>query len=117
MQLLHHLSLGIGALGIGIILTGVARGTRLFIMTEFAALTGGDVPGRRQELRHLLGYYLLLGLEFLIAADILDTLMRPELKELLTLGAIVAIRTVIAWSLNAELGRSRATEAFAAVHG
>lgn len=51
----------------------------------------------------MLGYYLLLGLEFLIAADIVDTLMKPELRELIVLGAIVAIRTIISFSLNAEL--------------
>lgn len=103
MNLLHHLSLGVGALGVGVIMTGVARGLACFVRAEMVALRGGDPSGLRGELRHLLGHYLLLGLEFLIAADILDTLMRPELRELATLGAIVAIRTVIAWSLNAEL--------------
>ena len=45
------------------------------------------------------------GLEFLIAADIIDTLMRPNPQELLVLGAIVAIRTVISYSLNLELAQ------------
>ena len=49
----------------------------------------------RRELRHLLGYYLLLGLEFLIAADIIDTLMKPTPQDLLVLGVIIVIRTVI----------------------
>jgi uncharacterized membrane protein len=51
----------------------------------------------------VLGYYLLLGLEFLIAADIIDTLMKPATQDLIVLGAIVAIRTVISYSLNSEL--------------
>ena len=51
----------------------------------------------------MLGYYLLLGLEFLIAADIINTLVRPTPQDLLVLGAIVAIRTVISYSLNTEL--------------
>jgi len=34
----------------------------------------------------------LLGLEFLIAADIIDTLMKPSTQDLVVLGAIVAIR-------------------------
>jgi uncharacterized membrane protein len=42
-------------------------------------------------------------LEFLIAADIIDTLMKPSVQDLIVLGAIVLIRTVISYSLNAEL--------------
>ncbi|HTH49526.1 MAG TPA: DUF1622 domain-containing protein, partial [Candidatus Limnocylindria bacterium] len=53
----------------------------------------------------------LLGLEFLIAADIIGTLLAPEPKELIALGAIVVIRTVISWSLNAELGQARSARA------
>ena len=64
---------------------------------------GSDVDEDRKHLRHLLGYYLLLGLEFLIAADIIDTLMKPSVQDLTVLGAIVLIRTVINYSLNAEL--------------
>jgi len=45
----------------------------------------------------------LLGLEILIAADIIDTLMKPSVQDLIVLGAIVLIRTVISFSLNAEL--------------
>lgn len=41
--------------------------------------------------------------KFLIAADIIDTLMKPTPQDLLVLGAIIVIRTVISFSLNAEL--------------
>lgn len=71
---------------------------------------------QRRELRHVLGYYLLLGLEFLIAADIIDTLMRPEAKDLLALGIIVVIRTVISWSLNAELGHDHVAASASSNH-
>ncbi|HAV61471.1 MAG TPA: hypothetical protein DCY13_03800, partial [Verrucomicrobiales bacterium] len=57
----------------------------------------------RRKLRSSLGYYLLLGLEFLIAADIIETLNHPGTQELIVLGAVVAIRTIISWSLNNEL--------------
>ena len=42
---------------------------------EMAVVRGGDAEPLRRQLRHVLGYYLLLGLEFFIAADIIDTLM------------------------------------------
>ena len=50
-----------------------------------------------------LAYYLLLSLEFLIAADIIDTIVQPGLEELAILGGIIAIRTVISLSMNWEL--------------
>jgi len=89
MNFLHQTSFGIGVLGVLVIIFGVA--------------CGREIDEDRKRLRHVLGYYLLLGLEFLIAADIIDSLMKPSVQDLLVLGAIVLIRTVISYSLNAEL--------------
>jgi uncharacterized membrane protein len=110
MKYLHHASFGIGVLGVLVIVFGVACGLARFVRAEFRAVRGTDVDDDRKRLRHLLGYYLLLGLEFLIAADIIDTLMKPILREnLIILGAIVLIRTVISYSLNAELKSEKQT--------
>ena len=103
MELLHHASFGIGVLGVLVIVFGVLCGLVRFVRSEIAAARGLSVDEERKQLRHVLGYYLLLGLEFLIAADIIDTLMKPSTTDLLILGAIVAIRTVISYSLNSEL--------------
>ena len=103
MEYLHHTSFGIGVLGVLVIVFGVACGLVRFIRAELRAASGADVEDDRKRLRHVLGYYLLLGLEFLIAADIIDTLMKPSVQDLIVLGAIVLIRTVISYSLNAEL--------------
>lgn len=103
MEYLHHASFGIGVLGVLVIVFGVLSGLFRFVRAEFSAARGLNVDEERKQLRHVLGYYLLLGLEFLIAADIIDTLMKPSTQDLLILGAIVAIRTVISYSLNAEL--------------
>jgi uncharacterized membrane protein len=54
-------------------------------------------------LRHHLGSYLLLGLELLVAADIIHTILEPDLKSLAVLGAIVGIRTLLSFFLNKEL--------------
>ena len=107
MSYLHHASFGIGILGVLIIVFGVAAGMVRFLRAEFLFVRGRDVEGDRKRLRHVLGYYLLLGLEFLIAADIIDTLMKPSVHDLIVLGAIVLIRTVISFSLNAELRSER----------
>jgi uncharacterized membrane protein len=103
MEYLHHVSLGIGVLGVLVIVLGVAGGLVRFIRSEFLFVRGGNVEEDRKRLRQVLGYYLLLGLEFLIAADIIDTLMKPSVQDLIVLGAIVVIRTIISYSLNSEL--------------
>ena len=103
MEYLHHISFGIGILGVLVIVFGVTGGLIRFVRAEFASARGADVEDDRQQLRHTLGYYLLFGLEFLIAADIVDTLMKPSVQDLAVLGAIVLIRAVISFSLNAEL--------------
>jgi len=107
MELLHHASFGIGVLGVLVIVFGVLCGLVRFVRSEIAAARGLSVDEERKQLRHVLGYYLLLGLEFLIAADIIDTLMKPSTTDLLILGAIVAIRTVISYSLNSELAHAQ----------
>lgn len=103
MQYLHHASFGIGVLGVLVIVFGVVSGLVRFVRAELSAARGLSVDEERKQLRRVLGYYLLLGLEFLIAADIIDTLMKPSTQDLVILGAIVAIRTVISYSLNSEL--------------
>ena len=103
MEYLHQASFGIGLLGVLVIVFGVLCGLVRFVRWEVASARGTSVEEERKRLRHVLGYYLLLGLEFLIAADIIDTLMKPRVEDLMALGAIVLIRTVISYSLNAEL--------------
>jgi uncharacterized membrane protein len=103
MHILHNLSFGIGAIGVAVILWGVVLGLAGVVRIEFARFRGQDSLESRENLRHDLGYYLLLGLEFLVAADIVHSILTPTLHELAVLGAIVAIRTVISFSLNWEL--------------
>ena len=103
MNYLHHASFTISLLGVLVIVLGVLTGLARFLRSEILAMQGKNVASVRQQLRNALGYYLLLGLEFLIAADIIDTLMKPSVQDLTVLGAIVVIRTIISYSLNAEL--------------
>lgn len=100
---LDHLGKAIGAVGVAVVAYGVLRAAAQFVRAEWYSAGGANVEQRRHELRHELGYYLLLSLELLIAADIIDTLVTPGLEELAGLAGIVAIRTAISWTLNAEL--------------
>ncbi len=102
---MNHVADGIALIGGAVILLGTLVAVVGLVRTEIGALRGGRVLRQRQVLRHRFGYYILLGLEFLIAADVIRTLIHPGMDELVTLGVIVAIRTVISLTLNWELTR------------
>jgi uncharacterized membrane protein len=108
MIYLHQASFIIAVSGVVVIAIGVVFGLARFVRWEVAAARGANVEMERRRLRHVLGYYLLLGLEFLIAADIIDTLMKPASSDLVVLAAMVGIRTVISYSLNFELSQEQA---------
>ena len=46
---------------------------------------------------------LLISLDFLVAADLLKSILVPTVPELTTLAIIVAIRIVLSWSLSKEI--------------
>lgn len=46
---------------------------------------------------------LLISLDFLVAADILRSILVPSLSELANLAFIVAIRILLSWSLSKEI--------------
>ena len=48
-------------------------------------------------------HYLVLSLEFLVAKDILESIVNPTTEGLITLWAIVIIRTVLSYFLNKEI--------------
>jgi uncharacterized membrane protein len=45
---------------------------------------------------------LVFGLEFFIAADVLTTLVAPTRDEIILLGAVVLIRTILGYFLSKE---------------
>jgi uncharacterized membrane protein len=55
-------------------------------------------------LRETFGRSILLGLEILVAADLIRTLaVEPSLENLTVLAMLVAIRTFLSWSLDVEI--------------
>ena len=54
--------------------------------------------------KHTLGRALLLGLEILVAADVVRTVaLEATLQSVAVLGLLVAIRTFLGWSLVVEI--------------
>lgn len=67
-------------------------------------LSGGFNHDAYMEIRQTVGKSILLGLEVLIAADIMATVVtEPTLRSVLILGFIVLIRTFLSLSLQIEL--------------
>lgn len=90
-------------LGIALEIAGVALlvGGLLFAFVRSARIARN---ARYAQLRHDIGRSILLGLEVLVAADIVRSVaLAPSMGGLAVLAAIVAIRTFLSWSLALEL--------------
>ena len=95
----------IEAVGIVIDAAGVlAIVVGLLVAAVRYATTGRTRPDGFRMLRQDLGRGILLGLEILIAADIIRTVaITPTLDGVLVLGVIVLIRTFLSMALQVEL--------------
>jgi uncharacterized membrane protein len=77
-----------------------------FVLAAFRwlALRNRNDATPYQWLRQDLGRAILLGLEVLVAADIIRTVaFTPTMNSVVVLAMIVAIRTFLSWSLALEL--------------
>lgn len=88
-------ALGVAVLVIGLIIA-VVLGARSLRRGE-----GGQQAF--QVVRTVFGGAILLGLEVLVASDLIRTLGDPSPQDALVLGLIVLIRTVLSWSIQVEI--------------
>lgn len=107
-EALEWIAVGVGVVGVVVIVWGVVVAAIATVRIEFANLRHQNLPKARVQLRQQLGSSLLLGLEFLIAADVIRTVLQPTLEEVAILGGIVAIRTVISYFLHKEMAAETA---------
>ena len=103
MFVLDYIAMGIAIVGSAIVFWGISVTAVRFVLVEARGLRDRSTCQKRESIRHQLGSYLLLGLEFLIAADVIRTIRDPSLEEVAILAAIVVIRTVISFFLNREM--------------
>ena len=100
-EIAHLVAKIVELFGIGIIALG-AFGTLALFAFRFAA--GGDRDEAVANFRSSLGRAILLGLEFLVAADIINTVaVTPTLMSVAVLAGIVIIRTFLSFSLEVEI--------------
>ena len=87
--------------GIAIIVLGILGASIAVLWQILHGRSGSDAFNLY---RSNLGRAILLGLEFLVAADIINTVaIEPTLQSLLILGGIVLIRTFLSFSLEVEI--------------
>ena len=92
-------SLGALIIAIGVLIALVLLARALLRPTEPASFT---------RVRLVLGSYLVLGLEFQLAADVLKTAVAPTFTEIGQLAAIAAIRTLLNYFLTKEMAAEKA---------
>jgi uncharacterized membrane protein len=74
------------------------------LASSVSVLLKGDAFAAYARARHVVGRSVLLGLEILIIADIVQTItIDPTLESAATLGVIVLVRTFLSFSLEIEL--------------
>lgn len=89
------------AVGAGIMVIG---GLGVLLVFLPRVLREGSGGGAYEELRRNLGRSILLGLEVLIVADIIRTIIvEPTIESVGVLGIIVVVRILLSFSLEVEM--------------
>ena len=100
-EIAHDVAKAIEIVGIAIIALGAIINLARFALRAIKSDNDQDALA---TLRSNFGRSILLGLEFLIAADIINTVaVTPTLESVIVLGAIVLIRTFLSFSLELEI--------------
>jgi uncharacterized membrane protein len=88
-----------------IIIVGIALASlvRIFLSSLRKKEEGEQRPIRIHQLVTRMLRGLLIALDFLVAADILKTILVPSANELAILVIIVVIRILLSWSLSKEI--------------
>jgi uncharacterized membrane protein len=80
-----------------------------FIKLLWIIITPKATHGERKSLWRRFGMWLLLGLEFELAADIIGSVISPTWQDIAELGAIAVIRTFLNYFLEKDLEQAETT--------
>jgi uncharacterized membrane protein len=97
---LNNLSLLLNIIGVLVIIWGVVISMSQFLRKE--VMDRSKAVQLNEVIRICLGSYLVLGLEFFIAGDVIKTVITPTWDSLGILGTIVVIRTVLSYFLTKD---------------
>jgi len=90
-------------LAVVLIVGGVFTYSGRYLYFRFRNRSMLSQDARYREYKHGIARWLLLGLEILVAADVIRTVaLTPTLESIATLGLLVLVRTFLSWSLEVE---------------
>ena len=99
-QTIAYVSKGVEVAGIAVLIVGGCYALGAFAIR----VVHGRTDDAFEDLRRSLGRSILLGLEILVAADIIRTIaITPTFTSVGVLGLIVVVRTFLSFSLEVEL--------------
>jgi uncharacterized membrane protein len=90
----------ISLIGVLVILTGGLKSAFQYFRSIFSGVE------LLNPIRLELGYSILLGLEFMVGADIIGSITKPSYYDMGLLAALVVIRTFLSYFLKKELDQS-----------
>jgi uncharacterized membrane protein len=97
----EHAATGIELLAVAIIVAVILAATLRYLSLIFSRRADQTTY---TDYRHHVARALLLGLEILVAADVVRTVvLEPTLLNVLVLGLLVLIRTFLSWTLVVEI--------------
>lgn len=117
--IIELLIFGLNILSVVILLWGVLTAGIDFIKNECFPINTDHIRAARHNnfIRTYLGSFVLLSLEVLIAADIIESIINPTWQDIIRLASVVLIRTIISFFLHREIEDAMKTEIKDSVHG
>ena len=98
-EAIEWVSVSVEVLAVFVMVVFILIGTLRWLASPRDAISTGY-----SRYRVVVGKALLVGLELLVAADILRTVaLEPTLPSLLSLGLLVLVRTFLGWTLTVEV--------------
>lgn len=97
-------SIEFAALAIEILAVGITISFILIGTARWLFHSAREVAGTYERYRVVLGKAILVGLELLVAADIIRTVvLEMTLAKIGSLGCLVLVRTFLGWTLSVEV--------------
>jgi uncharacterized membrane protein len=102
-EYLGYLTHWIEMVGIAVIIWGFLIAFKDLMIYEFSKMKRRVAIHEMRYIRVTLGNYILFGLEFMIASDIIGSIVNRSTEELVNLVIIVIVRTTISYFLGKEI--------------
>lgn len=101
-EVLHVIVEVIDIIGVIILLIGFIKILLKYLKIEFKNIVHTPFI-KLQKIRCEMGIYILLGLDFLIVSDIIQTILDLNIEEIIKLSVLILIRTIISYFLGKEI--------------